>query len=107
MIDKLELRNTSGPNTLVLDADAWVGYDLTKFWFKTDAERADGNTEEAEVQFLYSRAIAPFWDFQAGWRRDSKPKPTRELTISHSDLKVFLPINLMWMLTCLLANRRR
>ncbi|PLX61017.1 copper resistance protein B [Sedimenticola selenatireducens] len=78
MIDKLELGNTSGPNTLVLDADAWVGYDLNKFWFKTDVERVDGNTEEAEVQFLYSRAIAPFWDFQAGWRHDIKPKPTRD-----------------------------
>jgi copper resistance protein B len=78
MIDKLELRNTSGPNTLVLDADAWVGYDLDKFWIKTEVERVSGNTEEAEVQFLYSRAIAPFWDFQAGWRHDIKPKPTRD-----------------------------
>jgi copper resistance protein B len=78
MIDKLELRNTSGPNALVLDADAWVGYDLDKFWIKTEVERVSGNTEEAEVQFLYSRAIAPFWDFQAGWRHDIKPKPTRD-----------------------------
>ncbi|WP_275096587.1 copper resistance protein B [Sedimenticola hydrogenitrophicus] len=78
MIDKLELRNTSGSNALVLDADAWIGYDLDKFWIKTDVERVNGNTEEAEVQFLYSRAIAPFWDFQAGWRHDIKPKPTRD-----------------------------
>ena len=78
MIDKLELRNTSGSNALVLDADAWAGYDLDKFWIKTDIERVNGNTEEAEVQFLYSRAIAPFWDFQVGWRHDIKPKPTRD-----------------------------
>lgn len=78
MIDQLEFRDSSGPDTLVLDADAWVGYDLNKFWFKTELERIDGNTEEAEVQFLYSRAIAPFWDFQAGWRHDIKPKSTRD-----------------------------
>lgn len=78
MIDKLELINTSGPNTLALEADVWVGYDLDKFWIKTEMERINGNTEEAEVQFLYSRAIAPFWDFQAGWRHDIKPKPTRD-----------------------------
>lgn len=78
MIDKLELRDTDGPNPLVLDADAWIGYDLNKFWFKTELERVDGKTEEAEVQFLYSRAITPFWDFQAGWRHDIKPKPTRD-----------------------------
>lgn len=78
MIDKLEVRNTDGPNPLVLDADAWIGYDLNKFWFKTEVEHVDGKTEEAEVQFLYSRAIATFWDFQAGWRRDIKPKPNRD-----------------------------
>lgn len=78
MIDKLEVRNTDGPNPLVLDADAWIGKDLNKFWFKTEVERVDGKTEEAEVQFLYSRAVAPFWDFQAGWRRDIKPDPDRD-----------------------------
>lgn len=78
MIDKLETRITDGPNPLVLEADAWAGYDLDKFWFKTDVERVDGETEEAELQFLYSRAIAPFWDFQAGWRRNIKPSPDRD-----------------------------
>ena len=78
MIDKLELRATDGPDPWVLDADAWVGYDLNKFWFKTEVEYVDGDTEEAEVQFLYSRAIAPFWDFQAGWRRDIRPEPERD-----------------------------
>lgn len=78
MIDKLELRNTDGPDPIVLDADAWIGKDLHKFWFKTEVERVSGETEEAEVQFLYSRAIAPFWDFQAGWRRDLKPEPEKD-----------------------------
>ncbi|MCU7936472.1 MAG: copper resistance protein B [Candidatus Thiodiazotropha sp. (ex Dulcina madagascariensis)] len=78
MIDKLELRNTDGHDPLVLDADAWVGHDLNKFWFKTEVEHVDGEMEEAEVQFLYSRAVAPFWDVQAGWRRDIKPEPGRD-----------------------------
>lgn len=78
MIDKLEIRGTDGSNPLVLEADAWVGYDLNKFWFKTEVERVNGETEEAEVQFLYSRAIAPFWDLQVGWRRDIKPDPKRD-----------------------------
>ena len=78
MIDKLEVRAADGPDPLLLDADAWIGYDLNKFWFKTEVEVVDGRTEEAEVQFLYSRAIAPFWDFQAGWRHDIKPQPKRD-----------------------------
>ena len=78
MIDKLETRITDGPNPLVLEGDAWVGYDLNKFWLKTDMERVDGETEEMELQLLYSRAVAPFWDLQAGWRRDIKPQPHRD-----------------------------
>ncbi len=91
MIDQLETRITDGPNPLVLEAEAWAGYDLHKFWFKTDVERVDGETEEAEIQLLYSRAIAPFWDFQAGWRRDIKPKPDRDyLALAFKGLAPYL-----------------
>ncbi len=31
-----------------------------------------------ELQALYSRAIAPFWDLQLGWRRDVRPSPDRD-----------------------------
>lgn len=77
MIDQLEHRFTDGPDPLVLEADAWIGKDLHKAWFKIDAERVDSRLEELEVQALYSRAIAPFWDLQVGLRHDFKPKPTR------------------------------
>ncbi len=91
MIDQLETRITDGPNPLVLEAEAWAGYDLHKFWFKTDVERVDGETEEAGIQLLYSRAIAPFWDFQAGWRRDIKPKPDRDyLALAFKGLAPYL-----------------
>ena len=78
MIDQLERRYTDGANPWVLEADAWIGRDLHKLWFKTEAERVDGETEEAEVQALYSHAIAPYWDLQAGWRHDAMPKPSRD-----------------------------
>lgn len=75
MIDKLEYRFTDGPDPLVLEADAWIGKDLHKAWFKIDAERVDGGIEELELQALYSRAIAPFWDLQMGLRHDARPNP--------------------------------
>lgn len=77
MVDQLELRNTDGPDPTKLDAQAWIGHDLHKLWLKTEVDRHDGETESAEVQALLSRAIAPFWDIQAGIRHDSKPSPTR------------------------------
>lgn len=76
-IDQLESRNTDGPDPLVLDGQFWIGRDLDKLWFKTEIERVDGATEEAELQALYSRAIAPYWDMQFGWRGDFRPKPER------------------------------
>lgn len=83
MIDQLEWRDSEAANnqaidTYVLEGQAWIGKDLNKFWLKTDVEYVDGETEEAEIQALYSRAIAPFWDLQIGLRQDLKPEPTRE-----------------------------
>ena len=78
MIDQLEVRSTDGPDPWVLEAQAWIGQDLNKLWLKTEVERVDGETEEAEVQALYSRAVAPYWDLQFGWRHDFRPEPERD-----------------------------
>jgi len=78
MIDQMEVRSMAGSDPLVIDAETWIGYDLNKFWIKAEVERLDGETEEAQWQFLYSRAVAPFWDIQMGWRHDAKPSPSRD-----------------------------
>jgi len=77
MVDQLEVRFTDGDNPLAWDAEAWLGKDLNKLWLKTEGERVDGDSEEVELQLLYSRAIAAYWDFQAGWRGDLRPHPDR------------------------------
>ena len=78
MVDQLEIRSDSDDPPLVWDAEGWLGKDLNKLWLKTDGEYVDGSLEEAEIQALYSRAIAPFWDLQAGWRHDIQPEPNRD-----------------------------
>jgi copper resistance protein B len=78
LIDKLEYRVAEGTNPGVWDIDAWVGKDLNKAWFKTEGQYADGQTQSAWGEILYSRAVAPFWDLQAGWRRDFRPEPDRD-----------------------------
>lgn len=78
VVDQLEIRNGEGKSPLVWDAEGWAGKDLHKFWVKTDGEYVDGQIEEAELQALYSRAVAPFWDLQLGWRRDIRPTPQRD-----------------------------
>lgn len=78
MIDQLEIRAAEGDDPVVWEVDAWLGKDLHKVWLKTEGEHHSGETEEAELQLLYSRAISPFWDLQLGWRRDIKPQPERD-----------------------------
>ncbi len=77
-IDQFEWQDADSGDVLSWDAQAWFGKDLRKLWVKTEGEYADGQTEEAEIQLLYSRAIAPYWDIQAGWRRDIRPTPDRD-----------------------------
>lgn len=78
MVDRLEVREGEPDKPTVWEVDAWLGKDLHKLWVKSEGEYVDGQTEEAELQLLYSRAVAAFWDFQAGWRHDLEPSPTRD-----------------------------
>jgi copper resistance protein B len=56
------------------NAEVWLGKNLDKLWLKTEGEFVDGQREESELQVLYSRAIAPYWDLQTGWRGDFNPE---------------------------------
>ncbi len=73
MLTQFERRYADGDDPLVWEGEAWIGKDRNKLWFKSEGERVGGSTEEAELQVLYSHAIAPFWDIQAGVRKDFKP----------------------------------
>jgi len=78
MLDKFEVRNADGSNSLVWEGEVWLGQDLNKLWLKSEGERIDGKIEESEIEFLYSRAIAPFWDAQIGIRHDEVEDESRD-----------------------------
>lgn len=81
MLNQLEVREADGDNPLLLEGQAWLGKDLHKLWLKTELERVDHETEEAELQALYSRAISAYWDLQAGVRHDFQPTPERSWAV--------------------------
>lgn len=80
MINEFEVSDEAG-DPLVFDAQMWIGKDLNKFWVKAEVEQVDGATEETEAQFLYSRAIAPYWDLQMGVRRDDVEGVTQDWAV--------------------------
>jgi len=63
------------------DVDGWMGSDLNRLAYKTEGDIEDGNTHDAEAQALYSRYVAPFWDFQIGLRHDFEPRARNYLAI--------------------------
>jgi copper resistance protein B len=72
LVNQLEYQMNEGDDTLGWDAVGWYGGDYNRLWLKTEGEwRTSGERGgDAEVQALYGRLIAPFWDFQAGLRYD-------------------------------------
>ncbi|HJS11524.1 copper resistance protein B [Sphingopyxis sp.] len=60
------------------DGEAWYGGDINRLTLKSEGEGAFGDgIESAEVQALYSRAIGPYFNAQAGIRQDLGPGPDR------------------------------
>lgn len=77
-IDRAETRFRDGRDGYLLDAQAWVGGDTNKLWVKTEVQGDwSDELEHAEVQALWSHAIGPWFDFQAGARFDPQPGPNR------------------------------
>jgi copper resistance protein B len=77
-IDRLEIQLGEGEDGYVWEANAWFGGDSDKLWIKGEAEGGFGGVlEEVEMQALWSHAIGPYFDVQAGVRYDIRPQPDR------------------------------
>jgi copper resistance protein B len=79
MADRLELTQHDDVDVLQWELQGWIGQDEHKLWIKSEGERDQeaSETEYAEVQLLYSHALAPYWDLQAGLRHDDGANGTR------------------------------
>ena len=64
------------------DGMAFFGGDINRFVVKSEGEGSfRGGLDSAEAQGLYSRAITPFFDLQAGVRQDFSPHPRTYATV--------------------------
>ncbi len=73
--------NTGDQTMTSWDIDGWMGSDLNRLAYKTEGEIENGDIHDAEAQALYSRYVAPFWDFQIGVRHDFEPRARNYLAI--------------------------
>ncbi|MFC3098364.1 copper resistance protein B [Alteraurantiacibacter palmitatis] len=73
LLNLLEYRATGDGGSYHWDMQAWIGGDINQLTIKSEGEGAfRGGTDRADLQLLYSRAIDPYWNFQAGVRYDFK-----------------------------------
>lgn len=78
LADRIEYRAQEGKDGYVWDLQGWYGGDTDKLWLKSEGEGDfGGKPESVEVQALWSHAIAPWFDLQAGVRHDFRPDPER------------------------------
>lgn len=80
---RLEADATQSSGTMLgsWTGEGWLGTDRTRLWMKTDGEREGSALSNAEVQALFSKYVATFWDFQVGLRRTFRPAGENYLAI--------------------------
>jgi copper resistance protein B len=78
MFNLAEYQVRSGRDGYRWDGEGWFGGDINRLTVKTEGEGTfREGVDGAEVQALYSRAVGPYFNLQAGIRHDFKPTPTR------------------------------
>lgn len=73
LFDQLEYQDADDGSTLSWELLGWWGGDVDRLWLRSEGERTNGVTEDAEIQALWGHSIGPWWDVVAGVRQDFKP----------------------------------
>jgi copper resistance protein B len=76
MLETAEVRPAKGADGYAWEARASYGGDIHRFELRSEGEGAR-DLHRAEVQALYSRAVSPYFNLQAGVRQDFEPRPRR------------------------------
>jgi copper resistance protein B len=87
MANLAEYQSTPGGGGYRWDGEGWIGGDINRFVVKSEG---DGSRREglgsAEAQGLFSHAIGPYFDLQAGVRQDFAPRGRTYATVGFQGL---------------------
>ncbi len=73
LLDRLEGWDADPGAGTAWAMQGWLGTDLNRLWLRGEGERVDGRTESADLEVLYGRSVARWWDAVAGVRHDFNP----------------------------------
>lgn len=73
LFNRLEAVDADRGGAQAWEAQGWIGNDTDRLWLRSEGERTNGRTENAQVEALWGHAIGPWWDLVSGVRQDFKP----------------------------------
>lgn len=83
MIDRAEYRVQRGRDVWHWEGEGWIGGDIDRLAFRTKGEgNVGGKLERAELHALYSHAIGPWFNVDAGIRQDFGSSPERTYAVA-------------------------
>jgi copper resistance protein B len=78
MLNLAEVTVRDGRDGYRWNGEYWRGGDIDRLTIKSEGEGTRGRKPEgAEAQLLWSHAVDPYWNLQAGLRQDFRPDPDR------------------------------
>ena len=75
--EQLEWQWRDGDVPLERVVAGWVGHDMNRLWLRDEGEHVDGAQVENQLEILWGRPVAAWWDVVAGIRQDTGPGPAR------------------------------
>ena len=78
VFDRLEGWNADAGTGAEWEGESWIGTDRNRLWLRTEGERRDSRTEEADLEVLYGHSVSTWWDVVAGLRHDFKPGDSQD-----------------------------
>ncbi|HYE36908.1 copper resistance protein B [Methylocaldum sp.] len=81
--ERFEYEGNANIHLFKWDVEGWTGSDYNKLWVKSEGDYVFDQDifGRADLQLLYSRNIATFWDAQIGVRRAFEPERTFDSVI--------------------------
>lgn len=73
LLNQLEYQDAEQGSALAWELNGWIGGDIDRLWLRSEGERTNGVTENAELEALWGHAVGPWWDLVTGVRQDFKP----------------------------------
>ena len=77
LLNRLEAWEADSSGAYAWEGKGWIGTDMHRLWIRSEGERSDDRTESADLEVLYGRSIATWWDLVAGIRHEFEPGDSR------------------------------